>query len=188
MKRDRRIIKTKKAIREAFVSLLQKYDLNDISVTELAEAADINRKTFYTYYENIHQLVDEIEDEAVSMFADLMVNGGGAKNFINSEEIFSALTQAIRHDYELCQQLLIGNNYSFLSKITAALKTKIKISLDFSDMSEFDVEFMIDYTLAGIISVYQAWFRNGSLVSLDELTEKVSEISLNGMRGLLSES
>ena len=52
IKADRRIIKTKKAIYEALVELMQKKKLNSITVTELAAQADINRKTFY----NIIQL------------------------------------------------------------------------------------------------------------------------------------
>ena len=49
IKADRRILKTKKAIYEALVELMQKKKLNSITVTELAAQADINRKTFYTY-------------------------------------------------------------------------------------------------------------------------------------------
>lgn len=46
IKADRRILKTKKAIYEALVELMQKKKLNSITVTELAAQADINRKTF----------------------------------------------------------------------------------------------------------------------------------------------
>lgn len=44
IKADRRILKTKKAIYEALVELMQKKKLNSITVTELAAQADINRK------------------------------------------------------------------------------------------------------------------------------------------------
>lgn len=46
IKADRRILKTKKAIYEALVELMQKKKLNSITVTELAAQADINRKHF----------------------------------------------------------------------------------------------------------------------------------------------
>ena len=50
---DRRVIKTKRAIRNAFAKLMVEKDINDITIIELAEAADINRKTFYNYYSGV---------------------------------------------------------------------------------------------------------------------------------------
>ena len=47
---DRRVLKTKRAIRNAFAKLMVEKDINDITIMELAETADINRKTFYNYF------------------------------------------------------------------------------------------------------------------------------------------
>ena len=59
-KPDRRILKTKRAIYEALVELMQKKKLNSITVTELAAAANINRKTFYTYYSTVMFLMKSL--------------------------------------------------------------------------------------------------------------------------------
>ena len=45
---DRRVIRTKKAIRNAFAQLLSVKKLEDITVKDIAELADINGKTFYS--------------------------------------------------------------------------------------------------------------------------------------------
>ena len=42
---DRRVLKTKRAIRNAFAKLMAEKDINDITIIELAETADINRKS-----------------------------------------------------------------------------------------------------------------------------------------------
>ena len=46
-KMDIRVIKTKKAIREGVLQLLGEKTVDEISITELAQIAQINRKTFY---------------------------------------------------------------------------------------------------------------------------------------------
>ena len=46
-KEDLRVIRTKKAIRAAFAELLSEKDPVDVTVTEIAACAQINRKTFY---------------------------------------------------------------------------------------------------------------------------------------------
>ena len=50
MATDLRIIKTKKAIWNAFLKLISTKDYINITVTLLANEANISRKTFYTSY------------------------------------------------------------------------------------------------------------------------------------------
>ena len=40
-KEDRRVVRTKRSIRSAFAELLSEKDYNDITVTDIAERADI---------------------------------------------------------------------------------------------------------------------------------------------------
>ena len=51
-KTDRRVLKTKRAIYNAFVELLSEKEINHITITDISKKADINRKTFYNYYSN----------------------------------------------------------------------------------------------------------------------------------------
>ena len=47
---DRRTLKTKKAIFQAFSELLKEKELRKITVQEIVDKADISRVTFYKYY------------------------------------------------------------------------------------------------------------------------------------------
>ena len=67
-KQDRRVVKTKKAIRSAFVQLLGKKDVEKITIKELAETADVDRKTVYNYYNGVADILGELENEMVSDF------------------------------------------------------------------------------------------------------------------------
>jgi len=56
---DLRVKKTKRAIMAAFDQLLMEKKLDKISVTELAEKAEINKGTFYLHYTDIYALYQE---------------------------------------------------------------------------------------------------------------------------------
>lgn len=56
MKQDLRVKKTKKALFEALLQLLQTYNFFDVTVTKLCEKADVNRSTFYAHYTNMDDL------------------------------------------------------------------------------------------------------------------------------------
>ena len=50
MQLDRRKVKTQKAVREAFIALASEKSINQITVKEIADLANISRKTFYLNY------------------------------------------------------------------------------------------------------------------------------------------
>ena len=47
---DRRVVRTRKAIREAFFKLMENQDYHKITIASVAREADIDRKTFYLHY------------------------------------------------------------------------------------------------------------------------------------------
>ena len=62
---DLRIVKTKKAIINAFLALRAKRPLEKITVKELCEMAMVNKSTFYSHYGDIYELSDTLENEVV---------------------------------------------------------------------------------------------------------------------------
>ena len=55
---------TKKAIRDAFIKLLNERPLSQITVRDIVDTCGVNRNTFYYYFQDIPQLVETIVDEA----------------------------------------------------------------------------------------------------------------------------
>lgn len=67
---DRRIVKSKRALRDALLLLMQKKDFKDISVTDIVQLADLNRGTFYKHYQYKEDVLNEIIDEVISDLID----------------------------------------------------------------------------------------------------------------------
>ncbi len=51
---------------EALISLLEKKDLEFITVKEICETAGVNRSTFYLHYETISDLMNETVEMVIS--------------------------------------------------------------------------------------------------------------------------
>lgn len=61
---DRRFQKNKKEIRQAFIRLVMKNKgYHNISISEIAKEADINRMTFYAHYDVIEDIFQEFIDD-----------------------------------------------------------------------------------------------------------------------------
>ena len=60
---NRKVKYTKSVIKESLFQLLETKSLQQVTVKELCELADINRGTFYSHYSDIHNLVEQLEED-----------------------------------------------------------------------------------------------------------------------------
>ena len=63
---DLRIVKTRTNIKNSLIDLLAEKNVSKITVTELAEKAMINRKTFYRHYNTVQDVVDDINYDIIN--------------------------------------------------------------------------------------------------------------------------
>ena len=62
-------VKTRNLIRDTFAELLyEKKNINKITVTELVQRADINRSTFYSHYDDVRHVAEDIKAETLKAF------------------------------------------------------------------------------------------------------------------------
>lgn len=71
MKEDRRIRRTKSAIKEAFIDLLNEKEIEKITIQDITKRADINRGTFYLHFEDKYLLLDEMENECIAEISNV---------------------------------------------------------------------------------------------------------------------
>lgn len=64
---DKRIIKTKRNLKDAMIRMLSAEDFERMSVTELCKEAKVSRITFYSHYSDKQALLDDIFDDMRSI-------------------------------------------------------------------------------------------------------------------------
>lgn len=187
---ERRVRKTKRAIRNAFAALLAEKDVNQITVKDIAERADINRKTFYNHYRGVYQVMDEIENSIVDDFDRMLREASGSIDLRNPAMIYEKLTQLLQKDIDFYGNLLCMNgNNSLRDKLFSRLKAHALVSMQARLLiAQQELELGIHFTFSGLMSVYQHWFQSDRTLSLDELTKTVSRLSFYGVSDFLSSS
>jgi AcrR family transcriptional regulator len=187
---DIRVIKTKKAIREGVLQLLSEKTIDDISITELAQISQINRKTFYNYYQNPHQVLDELESELVEEFV-CAINASDwedwydGKNF-DFHKIFSCVTKSVQENRETYRYLLkIRRTSDIMIKIENRLKVEaVEYFSKYMDVPHEFVEMVMEYVISGMFAVYQKWFHDGQQVPAEEVSKKIGVMSVAAVNGL----
>ena len=160
-------------------------ELGDITVSDIAEYADINRKTFYNYYAGVHEVVYEIEDEIARSF-------GGALGTLELSSVdnaayfvFERLTSVINTDIDFYGQMFsMRGNVSMLTKIVDIMKDKARpLITELFDLTGDRLEVIMEFTFSGLISVYQRWFNSDRSIPVEEISSAITKLVISGMGG-----
>lgn len=184
---DRRVIKTKRAIRNAFAQLVSTKDINDITIKDIADTADINRKTFYNYYSGVYQIVDEIEDEITTAFNAVLQDIDFTDVLRDPQIVFARLTAEISRDLEFYSHLFKnGNNTGLSGKIISALRDNLKDTFGRQiAVDPVQLDLIADYSVSGLVAVYRKWFSSGHEIPISTLSSWVSRLTFAGINGFL---
>ena len=185
---ERRVRKTKRAIRNAFAALLAEKEIDEITVKDIADRADINRKTFYNHYRGVYQVMDEIENSIVKDFDLMLIETRAQIDLRNPGPIYEKLKQLLQTDIEFYGNLLcMSSNNSLREKLFFVLKEHALATMQpVLSLPQQELDIAIHFILSGLISVFQHWFQSGQPLSLDELNKAVSRLSFYGISDFLS--
>lgn len=174
-KNDRRVKKTKKAIQNAFAELMLEKRIQDITVQELVDKADIHRATFYSHYHDIYDLYEQIESDMICEFSSIMRNDPTH----SYEKLFETLIDYICNNSMLCKMLLNKKgNRSFQSHVFSLLEEKyiqIYIFEEKQAVITEDIRYLINYHIQGCIAILSHWLENG----LTYPKEKMKQLMIN---------
>jgi len=160
MKTDARVRYTKKVIQEHFTKLLSKKTLDKITVKSICDAAEINRTTFYKYYTDVYDLMQQIEDETLIGLHELME----VTNSKNIEDILEVVLGAILKQKEYFMLLFYKQDiHSFNEKlILLCYQTKqLEISNSLSSASVREQEWFYYFLAQGSSSILDCWVQGG---------------------------
>lgn len=183
---DLRVIKTRRTIRTALVSLLSETELSDITITALCARAQVNRKTFYRHYRSISDVINEVEDEILGDFAEILRMSKTSVFDIGA--VLSEISALISGNREYFANLLALNPELFSGgRVKAMLKRAVEVALrdTGSVKDEGTVRMMSEYTVSGVLSLYSAWFDEGCEGSINVVTETARKLVISGFNGFI---
>lgn len=187
-KKDRRIGKTQKNIRDAFINLITEKEISQITVKELAERADINRKTFYMHYSSIEDVLDKIENEIIEKLLSVLEQYDFFDSQFDIYALFCSLNDVINEDFDLYKRLVYSSSYNFLIiKVKELLKDAILDKYTNKlNMNKELYSLYAEYTASGVMSLYIEWFKTNSELSLEDLAKVAGNITFNGVSVILA--
>ncbi|MDD6793823.1 MAG: TetR/AcrR family transcriptional regulator [Clostridiaceae bacterium] len=180
---------TKDRIKEAFLKLYKEKRIEKISIAELTKEAKVYRGTFYYYYQDIYDLLDNIQEEFVKKSAKIVtevIEGlikGDLENRI--ETIVNALKE---YDDMLVLFFVDKVDIVFINKIKNIGKHKIisMMGIDESNLTQ-EVKYTLEYLASAQIGIITKWLENKRDIEPAVLGRIIQKINLNGAITCLKE-
>jgi len=124
MARDRRVEYTKMVIQNSFTRLLKEKPINKITVKEICELADINRSTFYKYYLDPYDWIEQAERECLKTSQEVI----DRIDSTDIEVLLTELFETIKANFEMFS-VVFANHGKLLKEIFALYLEKAESRL-----------------------------------------------------------
>ena len=159
IKGNRRILYTKKIIKESLIDLLKSKKIHEVTVTDICKKSNINRGTFYTHYKDAYDLLKSIEDELFNQIS-IYIEETPVEDY--KDVLLLKALELIYDNKDLCKILFSRQMETNIMDriIYVASKSKIDKLVSSSKVDDVFLDYFIKYTVGGVVSVIQTWLEN----------------------------
>ena len=187
-KADSRIPRTRAAIRKAYLGLLGQKEASEITMTDIAQEAALDRKTIYNYYASPAAILEELEDDLVHTVGNAVSNTAYLSGGDDPFGFLQAVTNAFNANDDLTTPLLKKNKSSrVLDKLAAMVSVRFGASLEkrIKPSKKRYAKLYAEFLTSGIVSVYRDWIEAGMQQSLEEISKQVTLLVRGGMTSFI---
>lgn len=189
---DRRIIRTKEAIRQAMISLIEEKGFDALTVKDITTRANINRGTFYLHYKDKFDLLDQTLKEITQDLKNLSleITAPSSDELVNTTMISAMILKLFK--YFNANAPLMKALFSIKGKGINSLQNAIK-QMIWQNIFEKDnplhlkqkdllvpKEYFISYIISAHIGVIQEWLEKEVRETPEEMAEILINLSYRG--------
>ncbi len=178
-KEDLRVQKTMEAIQGNFHDLILEKEYSDITVKELCERARINKKTFYTYYETLDDLLLEMQTMISSEYSE-RIKEFTLKDIDKLVREFFVFSEEKGEFYE---KITCGGAYThirqqMISKVNATQDSYPELQ----KLPQADQEVIRTFLGESLLAIYRNWIEGGKKLPVEKVISLTTNLLVDGVK------
>ena len=182
---DRRVRKTRQQLQHCLAVLLKEKKIQEITVREITEMADLNRGTFYLHYKDVFDLLEKVELELLDELDGTLQKYQASDLHQKLSLIFTDLFVCVQENAEMVQ-ILLGENgdLNFVNQVKERVLEKCLKDwfelFNSQDSQLFDA--FNAFVVSGCLGLVTYWLQNGMKESPKELAQIAEQIMMHGIK------
>lgn len=153
---DRRTAKTKRSIKETFLTLLKSKSVGQITVAEITRKSDLGRGTFYLHYKDVFDLYDSIESELCDDLVRLFDEAYPSSDPKNLIKFIDGMTRYLDENRDIFMLLTRQNKGQVFTNIKKTFNKKVLAEPPELYSYGFDVVEAM-FAVSGVVGVIEEW-------------------------------
>lgn len=174
---DRRQKRTRKAVFEAFITLLERKAYEKITIQDIIAEADVGRSTFYAHFETKEELLHSICDELLAHVIQAAGDGTHTHGLKESDGTpLSAICHSLKHlqenDYSILRLLTCESHAIFLGYFRTAVQEMVRLQLPVKDAAArlgVPEDYLCWHITEGYLALVDWWLRQKPQLTPQEL-------------------
>lgn len=188
-KTDLRILKTRKAIKIAFLTLIHTKGYERMTIQDIADEAMINRNTFYLHYVDKIDLMESLCQDSIEQLnvcINLEMKDVDEMNKALFTTILAETFRVIESDFVFFKALLSENGYpNFANHLKESLKNLMLTGIEKSTFSSNNIV-ALEYMISGLVGVICMWITDSENLDVTEIVEQLSDIHFHNVLKLFN--
>ncbi|QDP39211.1 TetR/AcrR family transcriptional regulator [Radiobacillus deserti] len=178
---DRRINKSKMALMDALILLMEQSPFEKITITEIVQHANLNRGTFYRHYQTKDELLEDLIDNVLNDFMRSYRSPYQNIDRLYVQELTASKIKIFEHVYAYSRfySSIVSSNAipGFQQKICDVLKQLAKEDLEMT-LAKSDVEpdLLTSYYAYAIFGLIMEWIQAGFKYTPAYMAEQLIQI------------
>ena len=180
-KNDLRVKKTKNALYNTIMELMKAKSFEEIKVSDICNAALINRSTFYAHYNDKYELLkDAIDNLKNSLIEELNKNVKTSNTKEYYLEMISILLNHIEEKRSIYQQIMLNNRNSIMVDILYdVLDHDITSKIKKAKSEKIPGEIIAKFYIGAVFNVGLIFLKNEKKYSKQEILEYLNRLIPN---------
>lgn len=182
---DRRQRKTRTAIQNALLALLREKSIDSITISELTELADVNRKTFYNHYANLQQVRSELEQQYIDLFFSYVREAPESNETGDPTWFIHCLVQSIWNQPERARLIFESGEHIHLAQRFKELsKPYLKIMVTRYSLHANYLDLAVEYIVNGLVALLNQWIHSKPQMPPEEFEQVATSLAYSSAKML----
>jgi len=179
---DRRINKSKTALKEALLMLMDNKDFSKITITDIVNLSNLNRGTFYKHYQTKEELLGDLIEEVIEDLNRSYREPYLQKDKLEISDLSSSSIKIFEHVflYRKFYKIIIHSNVlpGFQNKICQVLKDLVLQDLSTKNglIKNINPEIFSSYMAYAIFGLIVEWVNGNFSYTPSYMSEQLIEI------------
>lgn len=160
---------------DSFYELLKEKAFSDITISEISEKADLDRRTFYRHFKSKESILEQYCRSIISEFVDLILS----QDTLSKACVTTAYFTFWKNHIEFLKLLERDNLLYFLLKefepLLSLTRKTVKPKIEQASLTK-EEHYYLSFFIGGFFNLLLKWLSQGAIESPSEMATIINEI------------